>query len=131
MALKKYIVKQVTNWNGRGEKVGTSIVQMDESEIASYVSMLDGEVEVFEQDLTLSVSGSTATTSLNIADFIKIRHDIHKPIYISNSNKRPIVFKTNLDTVIANLKAVKPFPAPYAADLPIDVSIDTGNHNLL
>ncbi len=131
MAVKKFIVKQTTNWNGRGEKTGTSIVQMDESEIAGYIALLDGTVEVYEQSTTLSKVEATATASLNIADFIKIRHSVVKPIYISNSNKRPIVFKSDLDAVITSLRAIKPFEAPYAADLPTDVSIDTGNHNLL
>lgn len=131
MAIKKFIIKQKTNWNGRGEKIGTSTVQMDDTEIASYIALLDGEIEVYEQNLTLSVLGvATATTSLNIADMVKIRHGVLKPLYISNANKRPIVYKTNIDTVVSTLKAVKPFDAPYSSDFPLDVSVDTGNHNL-
>lgn len=131
MAVKKFIIKQATNWNGKGEKVGTSTVQMDEGDIAGYIALLDGKIEVFEQNLTLSVDASTATTSLNIADFIKIRHNIVKPIYVSNGNKRPLVFKSSLENVITALGAIKPFEAPYSADLPIDVSIDSGNMSLL
>lgn len=131
MAVKKYIIKQTTNWNGKGEKVGTSTVQMDEGDIASYTALLDGKIEVFEQNLTLSVEASTTTASLNIADFIKIRHNTVKPIYVSNGNKRPIVFKSSLETVITTLSGIKPFDAPYSADFPIDVSIDSGNMSLL
>lgn len=131
MAVKKYIIKQTTNWNAKGEKTGTSTVQMDEGEIASYIALLDGKIEVFEQNLTLSVDASTASTSLNIADFVKIRHNVLKPIYVSNGNKRPLVFKSNLETVISTLASFKPFEAPYSADLPIDVSIDSGNMSLL
>jgi hypothetical protein len=131
MAVKKFIIKQTTNWNGKGEKTGTSTVQMDESEISAYIALLDGKIEVFEQNTALSVDVATTSTSLNIADFVKIRHNVLKPIYISNGNKRPIVFKSPLQNVIATLGALKPFDAPYTADLPIDVSVDTGNISLL
>lgn len=82
MAVKKYIVKQITNWNSRGEKTGTHTVQMDETEIASYVSLLDGKIEVYEQNLTLSVEASTATSSVNIVDFIRIKHSVLKNLFI-------------------------------------------------
>lgn len=131
MAVKKYIIKQTTNWNQKGEKTGTHTVQMDESEVSAYIAELDGKIEVFEQNLALSVDASTATTSLNIADFVKIRHSVLKPIYISNGNKRPIIFKSPLTQVITLLGSFKPFEAPYSADLPIDVSIDSGNMSLL
>lgn len=131
MAVKKYIIKQTTNWNSKGEKVGTSTVQMDEGDIAGYIALLDGKIEVFEQNLTLSVEASTITSSFNIADFVKIRHNVLKPIYISNGNKRPLVFNTSLENVIAALGATKPFEAPYSSDLPIDVSIDSGTMTLL
>lgn len=131
MAVKKYIVKQTTNWNGKGEKTGTQTVQMDETEISSYIAELDGKIEVFEQNLTLSVDASTATVSLNIVDFIKIRHNVLKPIYISNGNKRPIVFKSPIGVIINLLGTFKPFEAPYSSDLPIDVSVDSGNMALL
>lgn len=129
--VKKYIIKQTTNWNAKGERTGTSTVQMDESEIAGYIALLDGKIEVFEQDLTLSVASSTATTSYDVVDYIAIKHGVLKPVYISNSNKRPIIFKSPLATVKQALHAVKPFPAPYAADFPTDVSADLGNLNLL
>lgn len=131
MALKKFIIKQITNWNGKGEKTGTSTVQMDEADIAGYIALLDGKVEVYEQNTALSVEASTVTSSLNVADFVKIRHSVHKPIYVSNANKRPLVFKSALTNVIAFLGATKPFEAPYSADLPVDVSIDSGNMSLL
>lgn len=129
--IKKYKIDQITNWNGKGEKKGSHTVQMDDADIASYIATLDGKIEVYEQNVTLSVDASTATASLNIADFIKIRHNVLKPIYISNGNKRPIVFKTAITAVSALLGAMKPFDAPYATDLPIDVSIDLGNMSLL
>lgn len=131
MAVKKYIIKQTTNWNSKGEKTGTSTVQMDEGDIAGYIALLDGKIEVFEQNLTLSVEASTITSSFNIADFVKIRHNVLKPIYISNGNKRPLIFNASLENVINVLGAIKPFDAPYSADLPIDVSIDSGNMSLL
>jgi hypothetical protein len=129
--VKKYIISQITNWNGKGEKKGTHTVQMDDTEIAAYIAELDGTVEVYEQNTTLSVVAPTATTSLNIVDFIKIRHSVLKPIYISNGNKRPLVFKSPIGQVITLLSSFKPFEAPYSADLPIDVSIDSGNMALL
>lgn len=131
MALAKYIIKQTTNWNGKGEKTGTSTVQMDSGDISAYIAELEGKIEVFEQNLTLSVDVSTATASLNIADFIKIRHNVLKPIYISNGNKRPIIFKSPVTAVSTLLGSMKPFEAPYTADLPIDVSMDLGNMSLL
>ena len=131
MAIKLFIVEQITNWNQRGEKKGTHRVQMDEGDIAAYVAELDGKINVFEQNLTLSVESSTATASLNVVDFIKIKHNVLKPIYIANSNKRPIIFKTGVLGVTNLLSAIKPFDAPYSSDLPTDVSIDTGNMALL
>ena len=131
MAVKKYIIKQTTNWNSKGEKTGTSTVQMDAGDIAGYIALLDGKIEVFEQNLTLSVEASTITSSFNIADFVKIRHNVLKPIYISNGNKRPLVFKSAVTAVATLLGAMKPFEAPYTADMPIDVSIDLGNMSLL
>lgn len=131
MAVKKFIIKQTTNWNSRGEKTGTSTVQMDEDEISSYIALLSGKIEVFEQNLTLSVNAPTLVNNFDIADYVKIRHNVLKPIYISNSNKRPIVFKSSLQSAIATIGAFKPFEAPYTADLPSDVSIDTGNIALL
>ena len=132
MALTKYIIKQITNWNGKGEKVGTSTVQMDSSDIAAYIGLLDGKIEVYEQNLTLSVDVSTVTSSLNIADFVKIIHaGSHKTLYVGNANKRPLVFNTDITSVVATMKTFKPFSAPYTADVPKDVSIDLGNMNLL
>ena len=131
MALKNYIVKQTTNWNERGEKIGTSIVTMDSAEITSYIALLDGKVEVYEQNLSLSKDSPVASASLNVVDYIKIKHNVLKPIYISNSNKRPLVFNAPIEIVIATLSAIKPFDAPYATDLPTDVSVDSGNLSLL
>lgn len=131
MALKKYIIKQTTNWNGRGEKSGTSVVQMDEADIGGYIALLDGKIEVFEQNLTLSVDASTSTTSLDIADQIRLSHaGIHKTLYIQNSNRRPIVFKSEAKVVKAYLESITPFSAPHSADKPKDASIDFGNINL-
>lgn len=131
MALKKYIIKQYTNWNSRGEKAGTQVIQMDEGDIAGYIALLDGKVEAFEQNLTLSVDASTVTSSLDIADKIVISHaGNHKSIFVQNSNKRPIVFKSDLKTVKAYLESINPFSAPYEADKPKDASIDHGNINL-
>ncbi len=132
MAIKLFIVEQTTDWNGKGEKKGTHRVQMDESEISSYVGLLDGKINLFEQNLALSVDASTVTSSLNVADMIKIIHaGAHKTIYVANSNKRPLVFKTDINTVVSTMKTFKPFTAPYSADLPKDVSVDLGNMNLL
>ncbi|QKF73268.1 hypothetical protein AFAEC_1137 [Aliarcobacter faecis] len=132
MAQKKFIIKQKTNWGGRGEKSGTSTIQLDESEIAGYIALLEGEVEVYEQNLTLSVTGvSTATSSVNASDRVLIKHGVHVPIYVANSSRRPIVFKTPISNVYAYLMSCKPFPAPYSADTPKDVSLDTANFGLL
>lgn len=131
MAVKKFIIKQYTNWNTKGEKSGTSTVQMDEADIATYIGMLDGKIEVFEQNETLSVDASTTSSSYDVVDYVSLKHSVLRPIYISNSNKRPIVFKTPLATVKQTLGAFKPFPAPYAADISTDVSADLGNLNLL
>ena len=131
MAVKKYIIKQTTNWNGKGIKTGTHTVTMAEAEVSQYVLFLDGKVEVYEQNVALSVEASGVTSSLDVVDLIKIRHSVLKPIYISNTNKRPIVFKTSPTNVMSFLAGIKPFDAPYSADLPYDVSIDTGTLALL
>ena len=47
MALKVYIITQIANWRNGGEKSGTHRVTMDSSEIESYISQLDGKVQVF------------------------------------------------------------------------------------
>ena len=132
MAVKKYIVKQYTNWNGRGEKSGTHTVQMDSADIEKHIALLDGKIEVYEQSTALSVEAATVTGSSDIADKIVLKHSgIHKPVYISNGNKRPLIFKSPIAIVETTLKGVKPFSAPYENDLPFDVSLDTGNTNLL
>lgn len=131
MAVKKFIIKQKTNWNGRGEKTGTHTVQMDEADIAGYIAQLDGEIEVFAQDLTLSVVASTATASIDLVDYISIKHSSLKPIYVSNSNKRPIVLKNKTSLLEEYLENLTPFPAPYASDKPTDVQTRTGNMDLM
>lgn len=134
MATKKYIVKQTTNWNGRGEKTGTHVVNMDEEEIMSYVGYLDGSVEVYELNTTYSSVGApTATTSLNFVDSIRFSHSMAKTVYVSNSNKRPIIFKTgqDLSQLRANFASYKPFASPYNAEVSKDVSLDSGNISLL
>ena len=126
MAKKIFIISQTTNYKGAGEKIGTHRVQMDESEISSYVATLDGKVDVFEQNLALSVDGATATSSNSLVDFVKITHPVLRTQYISNSNKRPIVLKVSTDAFIEVMKGLKPFDAPYSADFPKDVSVDSG-----
>ncbi len=126
MAKKLFIISQTTNYKGGGEKTGTHKVQMDESEINSYVATLDGKIDVYEQNLTLSVDASTATSSNSLVDFVKITHPVLKTQFISNSNKRPLVLKVSTDAFIEVLKGLKPFDAPYSADFPKDVSVDSG-----
>lgn len=131
MAVKKFIIKQTTNWNGRGEKTGTHTVQMDEADVASYIAQLEGKIEVYEQNLTLSVDASTATTSIDLVDFVAIKHSVIKPIYVSNSNKRPIVLKNKVSLLEEMLENITPFEAPYGADKPSDVQCRTGNMDLM
>lgn len=131
MAIRKYLVKQKTNWNGRGEKVGTHTIQIDESAIAGYIALLDGEIEVYEQNLTLSVVGSSTSVSIDLVEYVAIKHGVIKPIYVSNSNKRPIVLKTKVSLLEEFLESTTPFPAPYASDKPTDVVTRTGNMDLL
>ena len=127
MAVKKFIIKQITNWNGTGEKSGTHTVQMDESAVAGYIAELDGKLEVYEQSLTLSVDAPVTTTSAEIVDRIVVRHSIRKPLYISYSNKRPIVLKNKVSTVEAVIEAMTPFEAPYSADRPTNAQCVTGS----
>lgn len=131
MAVKKFIIKQKTNWNTRGEKVGTHTVTMDEADVAGYIALLDGDIEVYEQSLTLSVAAATASTSIDLIDFISIKHSALKPIYVSNSNKRPIVLNSKISLLEEYLENLTPFPAPYASDKPTDVQTRTGNMDLM
>lgn len=131
MALKKYLIKQITNWNGTGEKSGSHTVQMDSADITNYIAQLEGTIEVFSQDTALSVVAPTATTSIDIVDRFVVRHTIRKPLYISNSNKRPIVLKNKVSTVEAVLEAMKPFEAPYQADFPTNVQAVTASKDAM
>lgn len=131
MGAKVYIITQITNWKNGGEKSGTHRVTMDEADVGKYVTSLAGKVQVFEENLILSKDDNTSTSSENLVDSIRISHGVLKTQYIQNSNKRPIVFEDNLGYVIETMKQYKPFPAPYAADVPKDVSIDTGKSYLM
>ena len=133
MAQKSFIIKQTTNWNGKGEKTGTHVVKMDEANIADYVAKLDGKIEVYEQNLTLSVDAATSTSSNNVVERFTISHGVVKPIYVSPSMGRPIVLKssssiTELELFLEN---ITPFEAPYSADKPKNVRVVTGDTRLL
>lgn len=131
MAIKKFKIDQTTNWNGRGDKKGSHTVQMDEADIAGYLALLDGKLEVYEQNLTLSVESATATTSIDLVEYVAVKHSVLKPMYISNSNKRPIVLNTKVSLLEEYLENITPFPAPYAADKPSDAQVRTGNMDLM
>lgn len=131
MAIKKFRIEQTTNWNGRGEKKGSHTVQMDEADIAGYIALLDGSIEVYEQNLTLSVVSASGTVSIDLVDYVAIKHSALKPIYVSNSNKRPIVLKAKVSLLEEYLENLTPFPAPYSADKPTDVQVRTGNMDLM
>lgn len=133
MAVKKFIVKQTVNWNTRGEKTSTHTVQMDESAIAGYIEKLDGKIEVFEQNLALSVDASTASTSYNTVERITITHNVLKAIYVSPSMGRPIVLKasSSANELEQYLENITPFDAPYSADKPLNVRVATGDVRFL
>lgn len=131
MAIKDYIITQTTDWNGGGEKSGTHRVTMDSAEISNYVGMLEGRIKVFEENLALSINNATATTSDSLVDSIRISHSVLKTQYIQNSNKRPIVLNSRIESLVDTLKRTKPFPAPYTADNPKDVSVDSGKTYLM
>ncbi|AXX95162.1 MULTISPECIES: hypothetical protein [Arcobacter] len=131
MASKKYIVKQTIAHNGKAEKTATITVPCDdETELSVLVNALDGIVEVYEQNLTLSAGTNSASTSFVTADSIKMRHKGAETVYISAFN-RPLVFKSsvNVNELAETLKAtIKPFAATeFLAAKPQDVSIDTGD----
>lgn len=133
--MKKYIVKQTTNWNGRGEKTATFTVQADTDTQASLIlESLDGKVEVYEMNPALGApAGSTATTSLKCVDSIKFVSPLAKTVYISAFN-RPLVFTSaaNLETLRESLQAnFEPFGDLHPALKPSDVSLDSGNFNKL
>lgn len=131
MALKIYIITQTLNWKSGGEKSGTHRVTMDSSEIANYIAQLDGNISVFEENLALSVDNGVDVSSDALVDSVRISHPVLKTQYIQNTNKRPIVLKNTVETFIQVLKALKPFPAPYTADYPKDVSVDSGKSYLM
>ena len=131
MALKMYIITQTANWRNGGEKSGTHRVTMDSSEIENYIAQLEGKVQVFEENLALSVDNGVECSSDALADSIRISHGVLKTQYIQNTNKRPIIFKTTIEAAITVLKNLKPFPAPHAADYPKDVSVDSGKAYLM
>lgn len=77
MALKQFIVTQTVNYAGRGDKSSTHKISMDEGEMAGYVALLDGQVRVFAEDLTLSdTTSSTASSSVDTVSRIFIKHGI-------------------------------------------------------
>lgn len=133
--MKKYIVKQTTNWNGKGEKTGTATVQADtEAQADLIISELDGKVEVYEMSATLgNPTGAVATTSLKAVDSIRFSSNIAKTVYVSAYN-RPLVFKagSNLEALRESLiTTIEPFGDAHPALKPSDVSFDSGNFNKL
>ncbi|MDD2896915.1 MAG: hypothetical protein PHG81_12935 [Aliarcobacter sp.] len=134
--MKKYIVKQTTNWSGRGEKTSTFVFPCgSEAELNTLLPFLDGRIEVYEKNDVLSsaVDASTVSTSTNTIDSIKFRLPGAETVYVA-AFKRPIVLKSSAS--IGNIGetmrwTVKPFSGVFATELPSDVSIDTGNLNNL
>ena len=129
--MKKYIVKQTVNWNGRGEKTATFTIQCDtEVQAGHIISVLEGKVEVYEMSATLGdPAGATATTSLKVVDSIRFSNPVAKTVYISAFN-RPIVFSsgTNLEALSDSLRtSFEPFGDLHPALKPADVSIDSGD----
>lgn len=133
--MKKYIVKQTTNWNGRGEKTATFTIQADTEEQANLIiAALDGKVEVYEMSATLGNStGATLSTSLNVVDSIRFSSSVAKTVYVSAYN-RPIVFKAgvNLGGIRQSLlTGYEPFGDLHPALKPDDVSMDSGDSRKL
>ena len=129
--MKKYIIKQTTNWNGRGEKTASFTIQADTEEQANLIiAALDGKVEVYEMSATLgNPTGVTASTSLKVVDSIRFISPVAKTVYVSAYN-RPIVFKGTADlvTLPETLKAsYEPFGDLHPALKPVDVSFDSGD----
>ena len=129
--MKKYIVKQSTNHNGKGEKTATFTVQGDsEAQCDLIISALDGKVEVYEMSATLgNPTGATATVSLKVVDSIRFISPVAKTVYVSAYN-RPIVFKGTADlvTLPETLKSsYEPFGDLHPALKPADVSFDSGD----
>jgi hypothetical protein len=133
--MKKYIVKQTTNWNTKGEKSATfTVVAATEAQAKLILAELDGKVEVYEMSATLgNPAGLPATTSLKVVDSIKFISTIAKTVYVSPYS-RPLVFKTstNLDVLAQSLRSTyEPFGDLNPSLKPSDVSFDSGDYNKL
>ncbi len=133
--MKKYIVKQTTNWNAKGEKTATFTVQADtEAQANAIISELDGKVEVYEMSATLGApAGATATTSLKAVDSIRFVSPVAKTVYVAPYG-RPMVFKTatNLEALKQSLLTTyEPFGDLHPSLKPSDISFDSGNFNKL
>ena len=133
--MKKYIVKQTTNWNSKGEKTSTFTIQADtEAQANAIIQELDGKVEVYEMSATLgNPAGASATASLKAVDSIRFISPVAKTVYVSAYN-RPILFKagTSLEALRETLVSTfEPFGDLHPALKPSDVSLDSGNFNKL
>lgn len=129
--MRKFIVKQTVNYAGRGDKTATFNVHCDdEVELAIFLAELDGQVDVYEQNLSLGApTAATASSSLVTIDRITMRLKGSESKYISSYN-RPIVLKssTNISVLEESLKtAWHPFEGTFASQTPDDVRIVTGD----
>lgn len=129
--MKKYIVKQSTNHNGKGEKTATFTVQGDsEAQCDLIISALDGKVEVYEMSATLgNPTGATATVSLNAVDSIRFTSPVAKTVYVSAYN-RPIIFKASVDmnSLKQSLEStMEPFGDLHPSLKPADANFDSAN----
>lgn len=129
--MKKFIVKQTISYNGGSPKTNTFTVPADDAtELEVFLSKLDGQVEVYEQNLALGAPEAvTISNSIVTAERISMKLRGSETKYISGFN-RPIVFKaaTNISMLEENMKAAfHPFEGAFSNSLPDDVKIITGD----
>ena len=129
--MKKYIIKQTIAYNGAAPKTSTFTVPADDDvELGLLLAELDGQVEVYEQNVALGApTASSASTSIVSVERITMRLKGSESKYISTFN-RPIVLKStsNISTLEEQMKTLfHPFEGTFAASTPDDVKIVTGD----
>lgn len=128
---KKYIVKQTIAYNGGAPKTATFTVSADDDvELEVLLSQLDGQVEVYEQNVALGApTASPASTSIVSVERITMRLRGSESKYISTFN-RPIVLKStsSISALEEQMKTLfHPFEGSFATSTPDDVKIVTGD----
>jgi hypothetical protein len=129
MAFKKFLVQQRVTLNGAVQSSGF-VVTMDEADISSFLSNLEGEYTVMEENTTLSGGTDTNVTAVNRVKKISMygQTSTGASLYSSIRPYRGAILVKNTissDDIRSSLSAVKPFELSLT-DKPTYIGINDG-----